>query len=291
MNENLEKDNLRTQLVNELLKDPDKKLYNLSNDLLFKKVFSNPDNCKILLKRFFNIESKNIKTLNSNLYINQKNMYAGVADLIFEVDKNTLVLLEMQNVNKYNFDKRLTDYSAGIIYINGLKKNDDFKDLKDFKCFAIVNYDISEKDLKDINLKTKDNIIVGNNLNAKIINLKRDKFDDLTDELFKVKKNEELSKICEVIDEEMLNIISLIVKYNREDEEKMKEIEELMLNEKLDLKAAEEYGRKSGISIGERRGQNLEKENIARNMLRENYEIPTISKLTNLSEQKILSLR
>ena len=131
--------------MNELLKDPDKKLYNLSNDLLFKKVFSNPDNCKILLKRFFNIETKDIKVLNSNLYINQKNMYAGVADLIFEVDKNTLILLEMQNTNKYNFDKRLTDYSAAIIYINGLKKNEDFKDLKDFKCFAIVNYDISKR--------------------------------------------------------------------------------------------------------------------------------------------------
>ena len=66
------------------MKDPDKKLYNLSNDLLFKKVFSNPDNCKILLKRFFNIETKDIKVLNSNLYINQKNMYVGVADLIIE---------------------------------------------------------------------------------------------------------------------------------------------------------------------------------------------------------------
>ena len=277
------------------MKDPDKKLYNLSNDLLFKKVFSNPDNCKILLKRFFNIETKDIKVLNSNLYINQKNMYAGVADLIFEVDKNTLILLEMQNTNKYNFDKRLTDYSAAIIYINGLKKNEDFKDLKDFKCFAIVNYDISKNDLKNINLKTEDNIIVGKNLSAKIINLKRDKFKDLTNKLFEVKTTGELAEICKIIDEEMLTIINLLVKYNRVDEEKLREIEELLLNEKIDLKAAEEYG----ISIGEKRGEkrgisqgiSQEKESIARNLLKKNFDIDTIIEVTNLSKNKILSLK
>ena len=72
----------------------------------------------------------------------------------------------------------------------------------------------------------------------------------------------------------MLNIISLIVKYNREDEEKLREIEELMLNEKLDLSAAERYGEERGISKGI--------ENVARNLLKQNIDINIIMNVTKL---------
>ena len=211
---------MRQQIVDELLKNPNKTVYNLSNDYLFKKVFSDPNNCRILLKRFFNIEAKKIEILNSNLYKEQKNMYAGVVDLMLRLDDNTVALLEMQNVNKYNFEQRLTIYSGAIIFIEGLKKTEDFKNLKKYNCLAIVNFDISEKDLKDIRLKTIDNQIINDYVKAKIINLKRDKIDDLTGDLFRVRINNDLASICQKIDEEMLNIISLIVKYNREDEEK-----------------------------------------------------------------------
>ena len=298
MNENFEKDNLRTQLVNELLMEPGKKLYNLSNDYLLKKVFSDISNLKLLLKDMFDEEIKSIKILSPLLLKNNKNMYAGCASLIIETNKG-IKLLELQNIDKHNFFKRLIFYASAIIHIYGLKKNQDYKMLKRFECLAIVNFDISKNSLRNIKLKTEKNKEIDNNIKANIFNLKRDK---------SLKKtNKDLANVCQIIDDQHLKLIKSIIVYNRKDEEKLKEVEELFLKEKEDYKAAymdgEErgisigrksgisIGRKTGISIGEKRGQNLEKENIARNMLRENYEIPIISKLTNLSEQKILSLR
>ena len=67
----------------------------------------------------------------------------------------------------------------------------------------------------------------------------------------------------------------------------MKEIEELLLNEKLDLKAAEEYG----IEVGEKRGISQGIENVARNLLKQNIDINVIMNATNLSKNKILSLK
>ena len=97
----------------------------------------------------------------------------------------------------------------------------------------------------------------------------------------------------------------------KEERKKMEDIAKMMLEEKCYYENAyivgHEEGEKRGISIGEKRGISIgekrgiligekrgisqEKESIALNMLKENLDINLISKLTNLSKNKILSLK
>ena len=85
-----------------------------------------------------------------------------------------------------------------------------------------------------------------------------------------------------------LKFIELIINYNRKDEINFWEIEELFINEKAnDIKREREYGEKRGIL----KGMSQEKESIVKNMLKEKMDIKLISKLTNLSINKILSLK
>ena len=86
----------------------------------------------------------------------------------------------------------------------------------------------------------------------------------------------------------MLNIINLIVKYNRKDEEKLREIEELFINEKKnDMKRERNYG----FSMGQKQGFSKGIENVARNLLKQNIDINVIMNATKLSKNKILSLK
>ena len=278
---------IRQQLVNELLKNPDKRFYNLSNDYLFKRVFSDVELLKLLLRDMFDEEVEYVKILSPLLLKYHKNMYAGVVDLVIETDKG-IKLLELQNKDRHNFFKRLIFYSCALIHIFCLKKNQDYKFLKKYECLAIVNFDISKDKLTDITLKTRENKEITNHIKANIFNLKRDKCIKETNKLFDFETSKDLANICKTISEEYLKFIELIIIYNRKDEEKLREIEELFINEKAnDIKREREYGEKRG----KKRGIFLEKENVARNMLKERMNINLISKLTNLSKKKILSLK
>ena len=290
---------IRQQLVNELLKNPNKKYYNLSNDYLFKKVFSDVDLLKLLLSDMFDENIKYIKILSPLLLKHHKNMYAGLVDLIIETDDG-IKLLELQNKDRHNFFRRLIFYSSALIHMYCLKNSQDFDKLKKFECLAIVNFNISKKKLKNIKLRTEENEEITNHIKANIFNLKRDKCINETEKLFGFETGKDLAKICKTISEKYLILIKLIIIYNRKDEEKLREIEELFINEKKnDMKRERNYGisigekrgEKRGISIGEKRGISKEKESIARNMIEKNMDINLISELTNLSKNKILSLK
>ena len=286
---------IRQQLVNELLKDPNKKYYNLSNDYLFKRVFSDVELLKLLLSDMFSEEVKNIKILSPLLLKHHKNMYAGIVDLIIETNDG-IKLLELQNKDRHNFFRRLIFYSSALIHMYCLKNSQDFDKLKKFECLAIVNFNISKKKLKNIKLRTEENEEITNHIKANIFNLKRDKCLNETEKLFGFETGKDLAIICETISEKYLILIKLIIIYNRKDEEKLREIEELFINEKKnDMKRERNYGfsmgQKRGISIGEKQGFSKGIENVARNLLKQNIDINIIMNATNLSKNKILSLK
>lgn len=72
------------------------KIYTLENDYLFKKIFSNELYLKQLLLDLFNVKVKNINYLNTTLIKANKNVKAGIVDLLLEIDKE-IVILELQN--------------------------------------------------------------------------------------------------------------------------------------------------------------------------------------------------
>ena len=146
-------------------------IYNLSNDYLFKQVFFNKKYLKELLFVFFNIKANNITYLNTELLRKNKLYKAGISDLLLNID-GKFIILEYQNINRFNFENRLLFYSSKLVANYGLKKKEDYKYLKKFKILAIVNYPYLDNDsLSTINLKHKNNIFT-KNMEYKIANIK-----------------------------------------------------------------------------------------------------------------------
>ena len=304
------------------------KYFNLTNDLLFKNVFKDNNNLKFLLEDFFMLYPKKITNLNPELLSDYKKGKYGVVDMLIEIDDD-LVILELQNKNEYNIDTRLTTYGALVISNHGLNKGEDYNSLKKVKILVIVNYNLLPEFERKWNIIDNKLEYMFDYVEAHVVDLtkKPNRNIKLLD-FFKINNNNELEKIKNN-NEITNNIKKDIIRYNEDEEmrKRMNDIAQLLLNEKNDYKSvykhAKQEGEKNGIAIGEKRGEKRgmaigekrgekrgmaigekrgeergmaigEKrgiENIALNMLKENMDILLISKLTNLSIEKILSLK
>ncbi len=78
-------------------------------------------------------------------------------------------------------------------------------------------------------------------------------------------------------------------KKKQENYARMREFDEL--DRRLEYSAGVDAGRIEGREEGREEGINAEKLEIARKMLKENYDISTIKTLTELSENEILHLK
>ena len=239
---------------------------------------------------------KKITNLNPELLSDYKKGKYGVVDMLLEIDDD-LVILELQNKNEYNIDTRLTTYGALVISNHGLNKGEDYNSLKKLKILVIVNYNLLPEFERKWNIIDNKLEYMFDYVEAHVVDLtkKPDRNIKLLD-FFKINSNNELEKIKK--NNEIINNIKKdIIRYNEDEEmrKRMNDIAQLLLNEKNDYKSvykhAKQEGEKKGIAIGEKRGEKRGIENIALNMLKENMDILLISKLTNLSEQKILSLK
>lgn len=241
-------------------------IYNLSNDYLFKQVFFNKKYLKELLFVFFNIKANNITYLNTELLKKNKLYKAGISDLLLNVD-GKFIILEYQNINRFNFENRLLFYSSKLVANYGLKKKEDYKYLKKFKILAIVNYPYLDNDsLSTINLKHKDNIFT-KNMEYKIANMFTNK------SLLDMEKyiNKDIYK----------EIFEKIKYYNVDDKEwlKMDEIAKLLINEKENYSGAYDAGKEKGTN------------QMVINMLDDNVDINVISKYSKLPKRKILEIK
>ena len=146
------------------------KIYTLTNDYLFKKIFREEKYLKKLLYDFFNIKANKIKYLNPELIKDYKKCKAGVVDLLLEVD-NSVMILELQNLNRYNLKERMLYYESSILCHECLKGADDYNQLNSSKMLVIVNYGfLNKKILNKIKL-TYENNIFSNLLEYKVLNL------------------------------------------------------------------------------------------------------------------------
>ena len=131
------------------------KFYNLMNDHLFKRIFTEEKYLKILLKTFFNVDAHKITYLNPELVINNKQEKAGIVDILLEID-GEIVILELQNIDEHNFRERLLFYSSNVISNHCLKEGESYSNLKSIKVYAIVNYKLFDDNYHDsVYLKRK----------------------------------------------------------------------------------------------------------------------------------------
>ena len=133
--------NQKNSIINMKLK------HNLTNDYLFKLIFSNTEYLKYLLKVFFNYEAVDIKYLNRELLKYNFNEKAGIVDLLITAD-GEIIHLELQNLNRYNLEDRKEFYSSKLIGSYALEKGDDYKQLKRVRTFIIINYPYKLKTIK-----------------------------------------------------------------------------------------------------------------------------------------------
>ena len=116
--------------------------------------------------------------------------------------------------------------------------------------------------------------------------------------LFRFKTLEELEEIEKSTKDKLyLEIIRKIKYYNLDEKErlKMNKIAQMLMEEPNKRKIAYREGLNKGKTIGLNEGKNLgqalEKESIARNLLKQNINIDVIMNATKLSKNKILSLK
>ena len=140
------------------------KIIPLTYDFMFKALFGNPKNIKILtrfLSDYFNIEYSalegRVKILNNELIKNNKNEKKKSVDIIVELDDNEIINIEMNANNNYpGLIERNTAYICKI-FEEQYTKNDDYKETK--KCIQINfnTFSITEEKRKRVIYQLIDN--------------------------------------------------------------------------------------------------------------------------------------
>ena len=275
------------------------KIYTLTNDYLFKKVFSNKKFLKHLLFNFFDIKVDNIEYLNTYLIKSNRDGKVGIVDLLLNVD-DEIVILELQNIDRHNFKERLLFYSSSVIANHCLKIGDNYNNLRGIKVYTIINYELFKYNIKNkVRLKVQNKIFT-KKLEYKIFDLtkaykseKKTRYSELVN-LFKINDLEKLEKIIK--SQLNLEILEEIKNYNRNSEEykKMEDIEMLMMNETEHYEDAYidgfNIGNSQGIKQGISKGKNERNIEIAKKMIENNVEIAFISEITGLTKEQIVSL-
>ena len=176
--------------------------YTLTNDHLFKKIFTEEKYLKILLFDLFGIKANHVSYLNPELIKSNEYQKAGIVDLLLEID-NDIVILELQNIDEHNFKERLLYYSSGVIYTRCLGKSKDYCDLKKIKVYAIINYELSKQVEQTIHLKVEEtNDLFLNKVEYKIFNLEKVNKDDPNSkyyEIINLFKNDNLENLKSII--------------------------------------------------------------------------------------------
>lgn len=260
-----------------------KKFYNLTNDYLFKQIFRDKKYLKRLLKDFFDVNAHKIKYLNTELIKDNFLQKAGIVDLLLEVDEE-IVILELQNINRYNFEERLLFYSSNIISKYCLESGKDYIKIKPIKVYSIINYDGLNDNFKDkVNLK-KENKLFTKKLEYQIFDLTKANSEVIElISLFTQNNIEVLNKM--VKDKTNKEMLEKMKKFNLDEKEykKMEDIVEMLRNETEHYETAEE--------VGIIKGENKKSMEIAKNLLKQNIDINVISQTTGLSIEEINDLR
>lgn len=240
-----------------------------------------------------------IKYLNTELVKTNRNDKVGIVDLLLEVN-DEIVILELQNVNRYNFQDRLLFYSSVVIHNHGLKEGEDYNKLKSIRVYAIINYELFNYNIKNnVRLKLKNKIFT-KKLEYQIFDLtKVDKNDSKNKyyELVNLFNNQNLESLKIIVNNEInKKILEEIELYNLDEKEykKMEEIEKLMMNETEHYDTAYEAGIENGISLGitqgRDEGKNARNIEIAKKLLNKNVGIDLIIDVTGLTYEQISSL-
>ena len=272
------------------------------NDYIFKKIFSKKGNESILkdfLISVLNIPIQKVETrAEVSLERQLEENKLGRLDILAKLDDNTIVNIEVQILNKYNFIDRTMYYWSGNYY-NELRAGEDYNKVKKVIAINILDYEIFEEgpyhEIARIRRDFKNKILT-DKMELHFIQIP--KF---------LKENRgtktKLEQWMQFISQKDEKEVELAMKENEEIKKANEEYEYLtgdeaerrlaLLREEAirDEKTMLKGSREEGIEIGRKEGKKENKIEIAKNMLKERMDIRTISRLTNLTIEEIENLK
>ena len=289
------------------------------NDIIFKNLFSkvgNEDMLKELLEKIIKIKIKEIEVQKEvELSKMKKEEKYGKLDLRVIINKNAIVIIEMQLKDTYNMEKRAM-YYAGKVIGNSLKIKETYDKIKDIYVISILNYEMTR-----LKKYCSDTVTVENEYrNYEMIKGIKYFFIELPKFRKQIQEPEtKLEQWLAFIDyenEELINMAieknELVKKAQRDYEyltgdaatRRLQELREKAIldensayatgikrgkkeGERIGEARGEARGEKRGIKIGEARGKREGKIEIAMAMLKNNVNRDIIEKCTGLNDEEL----
>ena len=282
-------------------------------DSIFKNIFCDEDNPKLLVKlleNILNIKITSIKFLNNELKIHKKVERAKRVDGIFLINGKIYCHIEVNSSHNNEITYRNLIFFYSII-VSKTIKNENYN-LDDEFIHIDFTYGLSrkygEKEVyKEMNTTAK--IVRTRNIKEIEFNMDKikqfwynedkeniDRYRYLVMQDLKKEELEKLSKMYEG-DEVLMDYYERLKKLNEtdrfdslltpEEEEVFWRNTERNIGEKI----GEKRGEKRGIKLGKIKGQQIAENAVAKKMLKEGLDINIIARVTNLSKQQIASLR
>ena len=272
------------------------------NDYIFKKIFSKKGNESILKDFLISVLDIPIQKVETRAEVSLERQIEenklGRLDILAKLDDSTIVNIEVQILNKYNFIDRTMYYWSGNYY-NELRAGEDYKEVKKVIAINILDYEIFEEgpyhEIARIRRDFKNKILT-DKMELHFIQIP--KF---------LKENRgtktKLEQWMQFISQKDEKEVELAMKENEEIKKANEEYEYLtgdeaerrlaLLREEAirDEKTMLKGSREEGIEIGRKEGKKENKIEIAKNMLKERMDIRTISRLTNLTIEEIENLK
>mgnify|MGYP005757400753 CR=1 FL=1 len=300
------------------------KILPLTNDLIFKKIFSK-DECnselKDLLEGILEIKIQKVEVKNPELPKNILGEKLARLDIKAKINDEITLDIEMQTRDEYNLGNRSLVYLSKLISPQ-LMPGDEYKYLKKTIAIWILNFNffktntyhniahmrfdkIKKEEYIDMGYKEENGLVTEN---AEIHFIELPKFVEknpgikrkLDQWLWLLTGKEDEIKMAEKVNEEVkkakkeLEVMSMNPKEREEYEERelarWSYYSEMEAAKRVGKEEGIKIGKADGIKIGKVDGKNENKKEIAKKMLNMGFKIEEISKITELSVEEIEKL-
>lgn len=268
------------------------KFYKLTNDLMFKAVFTKEKNRDLLEELLYEVTDTKFKVLKlsvtelpkDNIHVRGK-----ILDIIAETIGGQIVNIELNNSDSKYLNRRNFAYICDI-YSNSIEVSKTYKEMPNFIQINLTNHrsDIPLKEIYTVNGKKTGKKYI-DNLTIYEINIQKAK-----ETWYNKSSGKSLLSLLDCDESELKNAtgddlvekVKNEVKYLNEDT-KFVEFLSAEREEELYVNSISQEKYDEGFE----QGLEQEKINTAKNMLKENIDINTISKVTGLTIDIIKKLK
>ena len=259
---------------------------------MFEKVLKIPEICKELLERLLKIQIERLEYPEVEKTISPYYETKGVRLDVYVKDNNKVFDIELQNSTDLNLGLR-TRYYQSMLDTDNLLKGQHYTELPDSYIVFICKNDPFEKELPIYTFQTvcieNPNLTIKDNAIKKIFNAKAyNKEEDVAIKSFLQYINNN-----KTVDDFTQRLDSFVEKIKQE-EVNRKEYQSMNIHDQDTFLRGKnegyEAGMQQGIQQGMQQGIQQTKIETAKNMLKDNIDLETVIKYTELSRSVVLDL-